>query len=88
MHRHGPSCLEGPFARGSFLWSTHHSPSMTIHFNTSGSPLRSEAGLGGNSIRQELVARARREIASGDCDTSEKLDAALDELFRQFHAED
>lgn len=39
---------------------------------------------GGGEIRIERVAEIRRQIASGNYETTEKLDAALDRLLDQF----
>ena len=39
---------------------------------------------GGGEIRIDRVAEIRRQIASGDYETPEKLDAALDKLLDQF----
>jgi hypothetical protein len=47
---------------------------------------RAVAGKSGNadpSIRADLVARVRREIAAGVYDTPEKWDAALDRLLER-----
>ena len=39
---------------------------------------------GGGEIRIDRVAEIRRQIASGDYETPEKLDAALDKMLDQF----
>jgi negative regulator of flagellin synthesis FlgM len=39
---------------------------------------------GGGEIRLDKVAQLRREIASGNYETPEKLDAALDRMLDQF----
>jgi hypothetical protein len=73
MHNHGPNCLEGPISRGRRCWTR---PTA-----------RAKCGQAEASIRQDLVARVRREIAAGTYDTPEKWEAALDRLCERLHRE-
>jgi hypothetical protein len=66
MHNHGPNCLDGPISRDRRCWDR--------------SPARAKRGPAEAAIRQDLVARVRREIAEGTYDTPEKWAAALDRL--------
>src|SRR5207248_10047641 len=77
MSKNGSSsCLQGPHLPARLL--RHGRPA----YNRKGL-CRSGAGVAAAadpSIRHDLVARVRREIAAGTYDTPEKLDAAMARL--------
>lgn len=66
MFAHGPTCLKAP--------RSHKRP----HWRQKSAP-RTEPAQDA-TIRTDLVARVRREIADGTYDTPEKFDLALDRL--------
>jgi hypothetical protein len=78
MHWHGPSCLEGPFARKRVISGQPKTFAVSAVKSKSARSRRP-------NLRQDLIARVKREIAKGTYDTNEKLEAALDQLFQQFH---
>jgi hypothetical protein len=69
MVHHGPNCLEGP-RRRSRGWQA---PSSVPFPNPD-----SDA-----PIRRELVDSVRRAIATGDYETPEKLEIALEKMLAQ-----
>jgi hypothetical protein len=86
MHRHGPSCLEGPVSRERSGWWAAGGPPAglaplplgpdTSTMSNNDSEHRKEE----SPIRWDLVERVRREIAAGIYETPEKLDIALSRL--------
>lgn len=84
MHRHGPSPLRGPRAarpRPSKADGRNHASRAS---DPSATPARPAPDA---PIRADLVERVRREIAAGNYDTSEKLQAAVERLLRQLGPE-
>ena len=73
MLRHKASCLSGPVSKNRRSWSQS--------LNTVWIP-RDES-----TIRADLVARVRREIAEGTYDTPEKLAIALERLLNRLEWE-
>jgi len=76
MIRQGSTCLKGS-VQGSQAWEQKDGSQSA----------RSRQAIGGQdtaahngSIRVDLVARVRKEIADGTYDTPEKLEAALERL--------
>jgi hypothetical protein len=86
MHRHGPSCLEGPVSRNKSGWWAAGGPPavlppLPVGPDTSTmSNSDSEHPIEDQPIRWELVERVRREIAAGIYETPEKMDIALNRL--------
>ena len=87
MHRHGPSCLEGPISFKRRRWQQSSNPGL----DSTNSP-REAGTMSSNEhqnqtkespIRWELVERVRREIEAGTYETSEKMDLALERLLDQ-----
>jgi len=88
MHRHGPSCLEGPLSWKRGRRRPDASPDTT-------SPPSANRGAGKMTdnesaprnperpIRWQLVERVRREIEAGSYDTPEKMEIALDRLLKR-----
>jgi hypothetical protein len=66
MTLHGPCTLEGPVTLDSPWWA-----------ESKRKPRKRPA-----TIRTELVARVKRQIAAGTYDTPERWEAALDQLAR------
>ena len=73
MLRHKASCLSGPVSKNRRSWSQSLGKPRTP---------RDE-----NTIRADLVARVRREIAEGTYDTPQKLDIALERLLNRLEWE-
>jgi len=89
MIRHGPNCLEGPFARTSFLHGASHISDPKRSQDTSEESVQLPATRPSEDapIRWELVRRVRGEIAAGTYETAEKWEAALEHLFRDLERE-
>src|SRR5262249_12055289 len=83
MHRHGPSCLEGPVSRRRGLWQEPQSAVTPSPEPNSGNPRGKEIRRPDAPIRRELVERIRREIEAGIYDTPEKMEKALERLLEQ-----
>jgi negative regulator of flagellin synthesis FlgM len=84
MIRHGPNCLEGPFARTSFLQSASQTSEPKTAPDTSSKSTQSASTPPENTaMRWDLVERVRQEIAAGTYETPEKWEAALEQLFRR-----
>jgi hypothetical protein len=73
MLRHDPSCLSGPISKTRRSWKT----------GTQAPGQRRDE----RSVRTELIARIRREIAEGTYETPEKLQIALERLFNRLEWE-
>ena len=65
MILHGPCTLEGPVTKDCPWWAQ---PKSLPRKRT------------GGSIRADLVARVKKQIADGTYDTAERWEAALDQL--------
>jgi hypothetical protein len=78
MHRHGPSCLEGPVTWTRDWWNPEET--MTPE-RSQASEKQPENKAPEESLRSELVERIRREIAEGTYETAEKWEIALQRLF-------
>lgn len=94
MYRHGPNCLDGPITRerGWWLGSEDECADADLmgHCNERIDTMEQPVGetpLPDPEIRQDLVARIRREIAAGTYETPEKWDMALERLFLQLETE-
>jgi len=83
MHRHGPSCLEGPVSRGRRLWQEPESAATLIPEPKPAKPRGKVIHRADAPIRKELVERIRREIEAGTYDTPEKMEKALERLLEQ-----
>jgi anti-sigma28 factor (negative regulator of flagellin synthesis) len=79
MHRHGPSCLEGPLSRKSGKWRHAASVRDNSTMKDSAKPQAKDD----RPIRKELVERVRREIAAGTYETPEKWALALEKLLKR-----
>jgi hypothetical protein len=66
MYTHGPSCLDGPVTGSRSWWK----PGQTAQ---DGASIPGEEP----GFRADLVARVRREIATGTYETPEKWERAL-----------
>ena len=73
------SCLQGPHLPARML-RAGRPPVMRKGFCRSGAARYQTSDP---TIRHELVARVRREIAAGTYDTEEKMDAALARLLER-----
>ena len=71
MLRHKASCLSGPVSKSRRSWT-----------QCVNKPPRDE-----NTIRADLIARVRREIADGTYDTPEKLAMALERMLNRLEWE-
>ena len=76
MNRQGSTCLTGSVHRSQAWEGKDSSRSARSREAIGGSDVASKDG----SVRVELVARVRKEIADGTYDTPEKLEAALERL--------
>jgi hypothetical protein len=97
MHQHGPKCLEGPIIGSPAWWQelgtlTEPASPPPPPRRRRKSPTKaaapedargSDSVPGDPSIRAELVARIRREIAAGTYDSPEKWEVALDRLLER-----
>jgi hypothetical protein len=84
MHEHGPNDLTGP-VRGTSVWwhGTGAEPEPLDEgpvIPSRPKKVRRGPRRSGQSIRPELVARVRKEIAAGTYDTPARWEAALDRL--------
>jgi hypothetical protein len=84
MHRHGPSCLEGPVTWTRDWW--YPEEDMTPELPPA-SEQRTDKIAPEQPFRSELVERVRREIAEGTYETPEKWDIALQRLFEKLEGE-
>jgi hypothetical protein len=80
MYRHGATCLTGPVSAARDWWfatppETESADDRLPVFVTQA------AAAPQGEIRQDLVARVRREIAAGTYETADKLETALARLF-------
>jgi len=73
MQRHKASCLSGPVSKSRPSWNQCASKPRRPRDET--------------SIRADLVARVRREIAEGTYDTPEKFAVALERLLNRLEWE-
>jgi anti-sigma28 factor (negative regulator of flagellin synthesis) len=79
MYRHGATCLAGPVSKARVWWiAPAVETETTTDMRMTAAP-PAEA-VSGEEIRQELVARVRREIAEGTYDSSDKWEIALARL--------
>ena len=74
MHHH--KCLEGPVRGSSGWWQELGKMSTTAQV----APPKKKRNKKPAAIRQDLVARVKKEIAAGAYDTPEKWEATLDRL--------
>jgi hypothetical protein len=80
MHQHASTCLQGPVSRSRRCWKKGPTPTK----ESSGRRNRPvPTDRTGGSIRHDLVARVRAEIAAGTYDTPEKWQAALDSFLER-----
>ena len=78
---HGPQGLQGPHYSGrgkNTQVSGTSGPADQLDISPAAEAAAQAAESG--TIRSDLVARVRQEIASGTYETPEKMDAALDRL--------
>jgi hypothetical protein len=89
MHRHGPSCLEGPVSRRRGRWKHPDAAAGPGPGPEPGPANRGGQETAGTAqpIRWELVERVRREIAAGTYETPEKMEKALERLLEQLDKE-
>ncbi len=83
MHKHRPRNLTGPL-RGTPAWwrGLDPQPEAAAWDDSSEYPRKgTDKDCQDSSIRMDLVARVRKEIAAGTYDTPERWEAALDRLF-------
>jgi hypothetical protein len=77
MHTHAKSCLEGPITGNREWWRQLEAYDDPLTSNEK-EPM----------FRAGLVEQIRREIAAGTYDTPEKMEIALERLFKRLDAED
>lgn len=78
-HVHGPQSVKGPHsARGATPANPPRTAAPSDQLDIS--PAAAAAAEAGSDIRADLVARVRGEIASGNYETPDKLDGALERL--------
>jgi hypothetical protein len=83
MQKHrSDSCLKGPHLPARLLRSRPAKPRKGMC-----QPKPPQAVPGDPTIRYELVARVRREIAAGTYDTPDKWEKTLDRLFAQLDSD-
>ena len=87
MHRHGPSCLEGPVSWARDWWGPGYETEEPVAVQTPPTPDPTPRRPEDAPVRQDLVERVRREIAEGTYDTPEKWDIALERLLRRLEEE-
>lgn len=80
-HVHGPHGVNGPhFNRTQGAQSAPSAAGTADMLDISAAAEAAIRDIENGEIRSDLVARVRKEIASGTYETPEKLDAALDRL--------
>ncbi|MFL5241442.1 MAG: hypothetical protein ACJ8FY_04985 [Gemmataceae bacterium] len=77
MYCHVPEGMDGPVSASRGGWMHSYSRKQPSDNPTANGRVPSQ-----EPIRTELVERVRKEIASGTYDTPEKMDTALERLFR------
>ena len=85
MHTHGPVCLQGPRSHRRGWWIGGSDPARSRNVPMNGE--RPDKKTPGETIRMDLVARVRKEIAAGTYDTPEKWEAALERLLDRIEPE-
>jgi hypothetical protein len=78
MYRHGATCLTGPVSLARVWWTAPIEANEVAENRALAAPPSAP-----EEIRQDLVARVRREIAEGTYETPEKLETALARLLNR-----
>jgi hypothetical protein len=89
MQPHQPRDLNGPLRGTSSWWrGLDPQPNAAEHDEKREPPRKGKYSREhGPPIRQDLVARIKKEIADGTYDTPEKWDAALDRLLERMDSD-
>lgn len=82
-HVHGPHSLQGPYSARSNSARPHFSvsgPADQLDISAAAQAAIDAIDKANDTVRTDLVARVKNEIAAGTYESAEKLDAALERL--------
>jgi negative regulator of flagellin synthesis FlgM len=82
-HVHGPHSLQGPYSARSSAARPNYSVSNTgdqLDISAAAQAAIDAFDKANDTVRTDLVARVKNEIAAGTYETEAKLDAALERL--------